>query len=223
MLRMRSGSFWTATAPRALRQVVEDPERFRGDLIATLQGFWEGLLPELQASAEAKSRLFDALPFPALLRHTQLPIEYDPKRRQLRALRGGYELPEAEKATCTFTPSVFNAQRLWTVESGADGKAAWLPDFEPDLGPRFAQGEPDRADSATDIALIFRALGDATRFALVSLVGRQPRTSVELASLLSVSKPTISHHIHILRSAGPKKTAVRPSVRACSGTHLRIA
>ena len=37
---------------------------------------------------------------------------------------------------------------------------------------------------------------------VVSLLGREPRTSAELATLLSVSKPTISHHIQILRASG---------------------
>lgn len=193
----------------AVRRVVDDPERFRDDLIATLEGFWDAvfsatwkdLLPELEASVKAKRRLFDTLSFPEFLRHTLLPIEYDSKKRSLRALRGGYELPVAEMARCTFTPSVFNTQRLWTVESGTEGEAPWLPYFEPDLGPRFA-AVAESAGSEADIALIFRALGDTTRFAMVSLIGRQPHTSVELAKLLSVSRPTISHHIHILRSAG---------------------
>lgn len=197
-------------ATRAIQRVVDDPERFREELIATLQGFWdavfaktwEKLLPGLEASANAKRCMFDALPFPEFLRHTLLPIEYDPKKRSLRALRGGYELAVAEMVTCTFTPSVFNTQRLWTVELGTNGVAPWIPYFDPDLGAQLALGDSDDSESDTDIALVFRALGDATRFALVSLIGRQPRTSIELARLLSVSKPTISHHIHILRSAG---------------------
>ncbi len=50
--------------------------------------------------------------------------------------------------------------------------------------------------------MIFKALGDSTRYAIVSLVAKGPLSSADLAERLSVSKPTISHHVHQLREAG---------------------
>ena len=50
-------------------------------------------------------------------------------------------------------------------------------------------------------ALVFKALGDTTRYAIATTLARTPMTSVELARLFKVSKPTISHHVQLLRSA----------------------
>ena len=51
-------------------------------------------------------------------------------------------------------------------------------------------------------ALVFNALGDTTRYAIASAIAKRAMTSVELARMFGVSKPTISHHVQLLRSAG---------------------
>src|SRR5438093_13757029 len=56
--------------------------------------------------------------------------------------------------------------------------------------------------SAIRAESVFRALGDTTRYAIASILARTPTTSAELARSLNVSKPTITHHVHALRSAG---------------------
>jgi DNA-binding transcriptional ArsR family regulator len=53
-----------------------------------------------------------------------------------------------------------------------------------------------------DPALIFKALGDTTRFAIARLLAKRPTTSAELADQLALSRPTISHHVVVLREAG---------------------
>ena len=193
-----------------LTRVIRDPESFRADVLATLSGFWEStfartwrqLVPSLEVSVAEKERLFTDCTFPEFLRHSLLPIEFDGKRGVLRALRGGYELALKDIGQCTFTPSVFNDGRLWTVRTTSDSSSPWFPYVEPTLGPQREDDGADPAQLTPDVAMIFRAMGDATRFAIISLLGQQPRTSVELTKILSVSKPTISHHIHVLRSAG---------------------
>src|SRR5688500_20346269 len=49
---------------------------------------------------------------------------------------------------------------------------------------------------------VFRALGDTTRYAIASILARNPTSSAELSRILKVSKPTITHHVHALRAAG---------------------
>ena len=56
--------------------------------------------------------------------------------------------------------------------------------------------------TGADPALVFRALGDTTRYAMARVLARGPRTSVELAKDFAVSKATISHHVQLLRQAG---------------------
>jgi DNA-binding transcriptional ArsR family regulator len=53
-----------------------------------------------------------------------------------------------------------------------------------------------------DVALVFRALGDATRFAMAHLLARRAMPAVELARQLHLSKPTVTHHLRFLREAG---------------------
>jgi DNA-binding transcriptional ArsR family regulator len=52
-----------------------------------------------------------------------------------------------------------------------------------------------------DAALVFRALGDATRYAVAMLLAREALTGAELARRLNVSKPTMTHHLRQLRQA----------------------
>jgi predicted transcriptional regulator len=60
------------------------------------------------------------------------------------------------------------------------------------------------ADSRSPINAesVFRALGDTTRYAIASILARNPTTSADLARSLKVSKPTITHHVQALRAAG---------------------
>jgi DNA-binding transcriptional ArsR family regulator len=195
----------------ALDRLLDAPESFHADITATVRGFWdaafartwEDLLPAMQASVEQKQKLYEKCSFPEFLRHTLLPIEVVEKRGVLRALRGGYELPLAQVGECIFTPSAFNDSRFWTTYSEGERHSPWFPYCEPDIGAHAGSTPGESGiEPVPDIALIFRALGDATRFAMASLIGRYPRSAAELATALSVSRPTISHHLHILRSAG---------------------
>jgi len=194
----------------ALDRLIHSPHTFRSGLVATITEFWQStfsatwaeLLPALKASVEDKILLYEQCSFVEFLRHTLLPIELVPSRKALRALRGGYELPLNQIKECILTPSAFNTSRFWTTQGSDDEQSPWLPYAEPDLEPSPLSEMSRRSEPRPDVALIFRALGDATRFAMMSLIGRCPRSAAELASQLSVSKPTISHHLHLLRAAG---------------------
>ena len=52
-----------------------------------------------------------------------------------------------------------------------------------------------------DPALVFHALGDATRYAIAGMLAREALTSAELARRLGVSGPTLAHHLRALRRA----------------------
>ena len=82
---------------------------------------------------------------------------------------------------------------------------AYFPYFDPRISLDREATRRARApaiDPALDPALIFKALGNTTRYAMVVLLAQAPRSAVELARALSLSKPTISHHVHLLREAG---------------------
>lgn len=48
----------------------------------------------------------------------------------------------------------------------------------------------------------FLALGDSTRLAVVDLLRRKPRRPSDIADALSMSRPTTSKHLAVLRRAG---------------------
>ena len=108
----------------------------RGFWEATFRETWEALLPAMQTSVEEKQRLYEECSFQEFLRHTLLPIELVEKRKVLRALRGGYELPLADIKECIFTPSVFNdiyAMELESTDTNVkDGKTTGALRADPD-------------------------------------------------------------------------------------------
>ena len=58
---------------------------------------------------------------------------------------------------------------------------------------------------ASQLAVMFKALGDPVRLRLVSLIARHPGGEAcvcEISVPFGVSQPTISHHLKLLRRAG---------------------
>jgi ArsR family transcriptional regulator len=56
---------------------------------------------------------------------------------------------------------------------------------------------------AADLAPLFKALGDPVRLRLMSMIAAQPEACVcDLTGEFTLSAPTISHHLKVLREAG---------------------
>lgn len=204
---------------RVIESLLQDPAAFRTKTLVALQLFWDtsfkniwqDLLPQLQRSAEEKERAFHTCTFTEFARQAVLRVEVDEKRRVLTAVRGGFKLDIGQIDTCHFLPSAFNDRRYWTSFDVPGGKTVvYFPYFDPALaldprswlGLASARRPGSPREPELDPALIFRALGDSTRYAIVSLLAQEPRSSIELAKTLSLSKPAISHHIAKLREAG---------------------
>lgn len=66
------------------------------------------------------------------------------------------------------------------------------------------EGEID-VSAATDMAMMFAALGDPVRLRIVSMLSDAPggfACGCDLEGPLGLSQPTVSHHLKILREAG---------------------
>jgi predicted transcriptional regulator len=64
-------------------------------------------------------------------------------------------------------------------------------------------GVPDvENDQNESLLAFFKALADANRLKIVGLLAQEPRTVEQLAALLSVESPTVSHHLRRLSKAG---------------------
>jgi ArsR family transcriptional regulator len=65
--------------------------------------------------------------------------------------------------------------------------------------------EPVSEAAAAGLAQVFKALGDPVRLRLVSLIGAHQGGEVcvcDLNAAFSLTQPTISHHLKVLREAG---------------------
>ncbi len=54
----------------------------------------------------------------------------------------------------------------------------------------------------TKLLTFFKALADESRLKLIGLLAQQPRSVDELAAMLDLSAPTVSHHLARLQQAG---------------------
>ncbi len=61
------------------------------------------------------------------------------------------------------------------------------------------RGKPE---TPTECAEFLKALGDSTRLEIITRLMEKERSVTELASLLQLPQPTISHHLAVLRAVG---------------------
>jgi DNA-binding transcriptional ArsR family regulator len=187
----------------ALARIVGDPAGYRADLANALNTFWTLVFRETwrhldagmrQARAALQLTLENSSPS-AFARDISLPVVLDDKKKVVTSLRGRALYPYQSVREIHVIPSAFNDARLWAAYADDAGFVRlYFPVFRPELL---------RDDVASvDAATAFRALGDTTRYAIASVLAREPQTSVELAKTFGVSKATISHHVQLMRAAG---------------------
>lgn len=199
--------FDQASAPaHVFGQIVSDPAPYRDEVIGVLESFWENgfneswttLEPELRNSARAMRRsvLRDGLK--AFASERQLPITLD--NGAILSVRGTTRVTLKATLGVHLIPSAFNVGRLWAAYRDSHNRTRFfVPVLEPGLIESPARAGETRA--TVDPSAVFKALGDTTRYAMATTIARTPMTSVELARVFKVSKPTISHHVQLLRGA----------------------
>jgi DNA-binding transcriptional ArsR family regulator len=136
----------------------------------------------LQQAAVEALRRFDRLVFAALWRRAR------PDLAEV-AQSGAPEIDADEAAEVIVLPSLFPERRF---RFGRD-LVLTLP------AARFSPVRPVAARE--DPEPVFRALGDATRYAIARLIAREALTGAELARRLGVSGATLTHHLRQLRQA----------------------
>jgi DNA-binding transcriptional ArsR family regulator len=132
----------------------------------------------LQQAATDALRRFDRLAFASLWRRAVPDLE--------EAARNG----AAPEQGAIIFPTLFGEHRFQL------GKILALT-----ISVDRLQAPRPQAPSAQDTEAVFRALGDATRYAIARLIAREPLTGAELARRLGVSGATLTHHLKELRRA----------------------
>ncbi len=185
----------------AFERIVKDPTRYRDEVANVVVSFWAagfadswGILePQMRERAKALRMNAQRDGAEEFARSSGLPIAID--NAGVSGLRSSSSVPIKAVKGIHIIPSVFNTANLWAAYADAKGKTRF---FIPLLDTTLA---PD-TQMVINPSLIFSALGDVTRYAIASTIARKPMTSVDLSRAFSVSKPTISHHVQLLRSAG---------------------
>jgi ArsR family transcriptional regulator, arsenate/arsenite/antimonite-responsive transcriptional repressor len=204
-------------AARAMTMLLSQPETFRDELALVLERFWKtgfrrdwlALEPNMRAESFRLRDLAEEEPLQELVDELKLPVTFDAKAREIR-LKSGASISYDRIDRCVIIPSAFNTRRWWAKYESNTGRVSLYFPIMRDAAAanRIAADTRDAGKSALsshseiNAESVFRALGDTTRYAIASILARNPTTSAELSRSLSVSKPTITHHVQALRAAG---------------------
>jgi DNA-binding transcriptional ArsR family regulator len=174
------------TKHRSKLDVLDAPEAAFERLLAIIEG-WAPAFAEIEARVAA------------ILRR-----DYDLRTGDRETLvgsdlvertTGGVRIvPEATVRRVILAPSYFSRPFNFLL-AGEDWRFAAYPvaDAALDLDPL----SPPAA-----VLRLHRALGDATRLRMLKLLSEKDLYATELAELLELSKPTVTHHLAQLRAAG---------------------
>jgi DNA-binding transcriptional ArsR family regulator len=222
----------TSRSAKAISALLLRPDAFRDELALVLAQFWKTTFHEdwsaletvLRADSFRMRDLAEEKPIEELARELELPVVFDRKAREIRP-RSGPAIPYDRIDACCVMPSGFNTRHWWAKYETKSGRVSlYFPSMrDTSAVNRIATDATRHGTSTTNAAArldpesVFRALGDTTRYAIASILARTPTTSAELARKLGVSKPTITHHVQAMRSAGliaeaPAGSSVRLSL-----------
>ncbi len=189
------------------QQIVHSPKAYREEVVAVIQAFWSAefsrtwakLDPQMHRSARKVRNVIAKRGFRELSRERKLPIRVEGD--SVVSASGATRIPLDQIAGIHLIPSAFNVAGLWAAYTDSRKRTRfYISILEADLSPGFGVAASPTV-AVVDPGLIFRALGDTTRYAIASTIARAPMTSAELAAKFGVSKPTISHHVQLLRGA----------------------
>lgn len=194
-------------------RLLENPEAIKDETVRLLSEFWNyvfedtwtSLLPSMERSLATLERTIPTCSLSEIADRTLLNVEIDEDEQAIYAGRGNYRLPFSQIDRIHFIPSALNVSRLWTAFDTKDTNltTAVFPYFDPSIQMVEPDGQTRPASTeSVEPALVFRALGDTTRFAIVRILAKQPMNATELAKRMRLTKGTVSHHVRALRIAG---------------------
>ena len=207
----------SSKAVRTITSLLERTEPFRDDLISVLEAFWNNgfhddwgaLEPGLRDESFRMTDVRDESDPATLDVQLNLPVTMDNTGQQIRP-KSGTPIRYQKIERCFVIPSAFNTRKWWAKYTTSSDRVVLYFPIAGDLSAANRIGREDMASAARESTRradinaesVFRALGDTTRYAIASILARTPTTSADLARSLNVSKPTITHHVQAMRSAG---------------------
>jgi DNA-binding transcriptional ArsR family regulator len=201
----------TGAVVGAFTRIVSSPTEYRADLARVLEIFgesvfartWQQLEPQMKERVGEMRVAHHGEKLTSLAERYRLPVTFDDRSKNIKSTRGSILFSFRDVRAIHFLPSAFNNSNFWAAYANPSGATTlYFPIFDGSMLKRVVLPSSRRAERSFEPALGFRALGDTTRYAIASLLAREPRTSADLAKDFSVSKATISHHVQLLRGAG---------------------
>jgi len=167
--------------------VLREPEQAVSDLVDVL-GYWSGVFTPIEA------RVSDIIErdheLRAADRETLAPVDL------IERTTGGIRwLPEAGVRRVILAPSYFSRPYNFLMNA-----ADWRLFGYPVSDDALEASDPLAAPQS--VVRLHRALGDETRLRILKLLAGRDLYLTEIAQQLDLSKPTIKHHLALLRSAG---------------------
>lgn len=163
---------------------------------------WEAQREKMEVSRKSVKALARTLPVERLARTLFLKADFDERRGQVRALRGGCVVDTDSKTRLFLIPSAFNYRRLWSAAVTADRSTLFFPYFDRALSLTGDGAETNPVDLDYDPYLVCRAIADPTRYRILRMLAAEELPAARIRETLGLSKANISHHLFQLREAG---------------------
>ena len=167
--------------------LLEDPARSHAEIVGLARAWAETYRP-------IESRINDILVRDFDLRASDRAALSGPDLIE-RTTGGVRWLPEAGVRRVVLAPSYFSRPYNFLL-AGSDWRFFGYPVADEALE------DVDPLAPPPSVLRLHRALGDETRLRILKLLSERDLYLTEIAQLLELSKPTIKHHLALLRSAG---------------------
>lgn len=167
--------------------ILREPERTVASIVEVLAAWAEEFRAVEARVTEILERDYDSR---AVDRTTLSPADLIE-----RTTNGIRWLPEAGIRRVILAPSYFSRPYNFLM-SAFDWRLFGYPVSDEALAP------PDPLSAPQAVVRLHRALGDETRLRILKLLAGRDLYLTEIAQHLDLSKPTIKHHLALLRAAG---------------------
>jgi DNA-binding transcriptional ArsR family regulator len=168
-------------------EIIREPGQTVAAMVDVLAAWADIFTPIEPRVAEILERDYDAR---AADRATLAPVDL------IERTTGGIRwLPETGVRRLILAPSYFSRPYNFVMSAG-DWRLFGYPVADDALEPSDPLAAPQ------SVVRLHRALGDETRLRILKLLAGRDLYLTEIAQQLDLSKPTIKHHLALLRSAG---------------------
>jgi DNA-binding transcriptional ArsR family regulator len=184
--------------------LFDDPAAFRARMVAMVERYWElafaeeweRVRPRIEAEVTDGARTLVTTGMPGLVAGFLPEGEWDADTTSITVDKTWRQTCDvAERGGMLFVPTVYGWPNVLIELARPWPVAVFFPLRD------LRQPEVPQA-SDHEVADGLRALGDETRLQITRLVAEEPRSTKELASLLSLSESAVSRHLKTLASAG---------------------